>query len=99
MKGWHVTAKSRTSNRSSLRPRPGGLLLQHRCASHLFGSNLQNAIAQGETRTISSHHIHTDEDLTVTYKVNGRYDEEALKKINNLLRDWREIKPIRWIRI
>jgi uncharacterized protein YcbK (DUF882 family) len=57
-------------------------------------SNLQNAIAQGETRTISFHHIHTDEELTVTYKVNGRYDEEALKKINNLMRDWRESKSI-----
>src|SRR5262249_2534577 len=60
-----------------------------------FGSkNLQNAIAQGETRTISFHHIHTDEELTVTYKVNGRYDEEALRKINNLMRDWRESKSI-----
>ena len=55
-------------------------------------NNLQNAIAQGETRTISFHHMHTDEELTVTYKVNGRYDEEALRKINNVLRDWRESK-------
>jgi uncharacterized protein YcbK (DUF882 family) len=61
-----------------------------------FGSqNLQNARADGETRTISLHHIHTDEELTVTYKVNGRYDEEALRKIDNLLRDWRESKEIR----
>lgn len=61
----------------------------------LFGSkNLQNAVAQGETRTISFHHIHTDEELTVTYKVNGRYDEEALRKINSLMRDWRESKSI-----
>jgi uncharacterized protein YcbK (DUF882 family) len=57
-------------------------------------NNLQNAIAQGETRTISFHHMHTDEELTVTYKVNGRYDEEALRKINNVLRDWRESKTI-----
>jgi uncharacterized protein YcbK (DUF882 family) len=61
-----------------------------------FGSqNLQNARADGETRTISLHHIHTDEELTVTYKVNGRYDDEALRKIDNLLRDWRESKEIR----
>jgi uncharacterized protein YcbK (DUF882 family) len=61
-----------------------------------FGSeNLQNARADGETRTISFHHIHTDEELTVTYKVNGRYDDEALRKIDNLLRDWRESKGIR----
>ncbi|MFL6796770.1 MAG: DUF882 domain-containing protein [Xanthobacteraceae bacterium] len=52
------------------------------------------ARAQGETRTISFHHTHTNEDLTVTYKRNGRYDEEALKKINNVLRDWRASEPI-----
>jgi uncharacterized protein YcbK (DUF882 family) len=33
--------------------------------------------------------MHTDEDLTITYKVNGRYDDEALKKIDYELRDWR----------
>ncbi|MET0923167.1 MAG: DUF882 domain-containing protein [Xanthobacteraceae bacterium] len=57
--------------------------------------SLQNAVADGETRTISFHHIHTKEDLTVTYKRNGRYDEEALTKINNLMRDWRESEPIK----
>jgi len=51
---------------------------------------LQNAEAEGDTRTLSFHHIHTKEDLTVTYKVNGRYDEEALKKINWVMRDWRK---------
>ena len=56
---------------------------------------VRDARADGETRTISFHHVHTKEDLTVTYKVNGRYDEEALKKINNLLRDWREQEPIK----
>jgi uncharacterized protein YcbK (DUF882 family) len=56
--------------------------------------SLQNAVADGETRTISFHHVHTKEDLTVTYKVNGRYDEAALRKINHLMRDWREQQPI-----
>jgi uncharacterized protein YcbK (DUF882 family) len=61
-----------------------------------FGCHgLQNAVAEGETRTISFHHIHTGEDLTITYKVNGRYDEAALAKINMLLRDWREEQPIK----
>jgi len=54
---------------------------------------LQNATADGETRTISLHHIHLKEDTTVTYKRNGRYDEEALKKINMALRDWRSGEP------
>ena len=61
-----------------------------------FGcQSLQSASADGETRTISFHHIHTNEDLTITYKVNGRYDEDALGKINHLLRDWRESEPIK----
>ena len=62
----------------------------------LIGSeSLQNATANGDTRTLSFHNTHTNEDLTVTFKVNGRYDEEALAKINHVLRDWREEKPIR----
>jgi hypothetical protein len=44
-------------------------------------NSLQNATAEGDTRTITLHHMHTEEDLTITFKVNGRYDEEALKKI------------------
>jgi uncharacterized protein YcbK (DUF882 family) len=59
----------------------------------LGGDRAPNASASGETRTISFHHVHTNEDLTVTYKRDGRYDEEALKKINQLMRDWREEEP------
>ena len=56
----------------------------------LFGCrSLQTAVANGDTRTLSMHHMHTDESITITYKRNGRYDEEALKKINWFLRDWR----------
>ena len=55
---------------------------------------LQNAVAEGDTRTISLHHVHTGEDLTITYKRNGRYDDEALKKINHVLRDWRRNEEI-----
>jgi uncharacterized protein YcbK (DUF882 family) len=55
----------------------------------------RNALADNETRTISFHHIHTKEDLTVTYKVNGRYNDDALAKINHFMRDWRESEPIK----
>jgi uncharacterized protein YcbK (DUF882 family) len=56
----------------------------------LFGSRgLQNAIAEGDTRTVSMHHIHTGEDITITYKRDGQYDEAALEKLNWFLRDWR----------
>jgi uncharacterized protein YcbK (DUF882 family) len=51
--------------------------------------------AAADTRTISFHHTHTNEDLTITYKVNGRYDEDALAKINHLMRDWRVNQPIK----
>ena len=57
----------------------------------LFGSRaLQNAVAEGDTRTISLHHIHTDEDITITFKRDGRYDDAALEKLNWFLRDWRK---------
>jgi uncharacterized protein YcbK (DUF882 family) len=62
----------------------------------LFGSKaLQNAVAEGETRTITMHHLHTDEDITITYKRNGIYDEGALEKLNWFLRDWRRSEEIR----
>jgi uncharacterized protein YcbK (DUF882 family) len=55
---------------------------------------LQQAFAApGDTRTISLHHIHTKEDVTITFKRNGQFDEEALKKINWALRDWRTDAP------
>ena len=50
---------------------------------------VQDATALNETRTLSFHHTHSDEDITVTFKRDGRYDEEALKKLNHFLRDWR----------
>jgi uncharacterized protein YcbK (DUF882 family) len=56
---------------------------------------LENAIANGDTRTLSFHHMHTDETLTVTFKREGRYDPQALEKINWLLRDWRRDEPTR----
>jgi uncharacterized protein YcbK (DUF882 family) len=56
-----------------------------------FGSeNLQNAAADGDTRTLAMHHMHTGEDITITFKRNGRYDDAALQKLNNFLRDWRK---------
>ncbi len=57
----------------------------------LLGANssLQNAVAEGDTRTLTFHHVHTDETITVTFKRNGRYDEAALKKLDWFMRDWR----------
>jgi len=60
----------------------------------LGSRGLQTAVANGDTRTITLHHIHTDEDITVTYKRNGRYDEEALKRLDWFVRDWRRDESI-----
>jgi uncharacterized protein YcbK (DUF882 family) len=54
------------------------------------GRGLEPAVANGDTRTISLHHIHTNEDITITFKRDGRYDDEALKKLNWFVRDWRK---------
>src|SRR5215470_14650761 len=57
----------------------------------LLGNNgLESAIANGDTRTLSLHHIHTDEDITITYRRDGRYDDEALKRLDRFVRDWRK---------
>jgi uncharacterized protein YcbK (DUF882 family) len=55
----------------------------------LGSKTLQNAVAEGDTRSITMHHLHTGDDITITYKRNGRYDEAALEKLNWFLRDWR----------
>jgi uncharacterized protein YcbK (DUF882 family) len=51
--------------------------------------SVHDATASNETRTLSFHHTHSSEDLTITFKRDGRYDEDALKKLNHFLRDWR----------
>jgi len=61
----------------------------------LMGNNgLDSAVANGDTRTLSLHHIHTDEDITITYKRNGRYDDDALKQLDWFVRDWRKEEDI-----
>lgn len=63
----------------------------------MLGANdaLQNAVAEGDTRTLSFHHLHTGEDITITYKRNGRYDDAALRKLDWFMRDWRKEKSTR----
>jgi uncharacterized protein YcbK (DUF882 family) len=55
----------------------------------------QNAVANGDTRTITIKHMHTKEETTVTFKRDGRYVSEGLEKLNWALRDWRTDEPIR----
>jgi uncharacterized protein YcbK (DUF882 family) len=58
----------------------------------LSTTNLQSVVANGDTRTLSFFHTHSKESITVTFKVNGRYDESELAKLNHFLRDWRNQK-------
>lgn len=51
--------------------------------------SVHDATAYGETRTLSFHHTHSRESLTVTFKRSGRYDEDGLRQLNHFLRDWR----------
>jgi uncharacterized protein YcbK (DUF882 family) len=64
------------------------------CAALLMaGAWWAGARADGETRTLSFFHTHTQESTTVTFRRNGRYDEQALTQLNWFLRDWRNDKP------
>ena len=91
--GWHVTVK--VAHRNPLSLRQAGYSASIAALLVFFGGSGPQRAAAADTRTISFHHTHTNEDLTVTYKVNGRYDEAALAKINHYLRDWREDEPIK----
>jgi uncharacterized protein YcbK (DUF882 family) len=52
-------------------------------------SLIPQASARGETRTLTMYNIHTKETLSVTFKRDGKYDDEGLKKLNTFMRDWR----------
>jgi len=49
----------------------------------------EDAIPNGDTRTLTILHTHTGESASVTFRRNGRYDGEALNQLNWILRDWR----------
>jgi uncharacterized protein YcbK (DUF882 family) len=60
----------------------------------IAGNALQSAIAEGDTRTLSFHHVHTGENITVTFKRDGHYVPSALKKLDWFMRDWRKEKEV-----
>jgi uncharacterized protein YcbK (DUF882 family) len=90
------------AEKSARLPRPvgllahAGLLLAAGTSFLVLGvRGTQNAVANGDTRTITIRHMHTKEETTVTFKRDGRYDSSALEKLNWALRDWRIDEPIR----
>ncbi len=66
-----------------------GYVLTALCAATIVASIIPAALANGTQRTIAFFNIHTKETLRVVYKRNGRYQTDALKRINWILRDWR----------
>lgn len=82
------------SRRLKALTRKTGLLAAASVALILADStSLQTAQANGDTRTLRMHHTHTGENIQITYKRDGRYDADALKKISWFLRDWRRDEP------
>ncbi|MCB1428864.1 MAG: DUF882 domain-containing protein [Nitratireductor sp.] len=49
--------------------------------------------ASAETRTLKLYYLHTGEKTTVTFKKDGKYLPDGLKKANWALRDWRRNEP------
>jgi uncharacterized protein YcbK (DUF882 family) len=64
-------------------------------ALFIAGNALRYAAADDDTRTLTMHHVHTGETITVTYMRDGRYDRAALKKLDWFLRDWRRNEETR----
>lgn len=81
-----------------IRPRIPALRGAQRLLTHLvFGAlaavclphSTENAVANGDTRTIYLHHSHTGEDIAATFRKDGVYDKAVLSQLNHFLRDWR----------
>jgi uncharacterized protein YcbK (DUF882 family) len=49
--------------------------------------------ASAQTRSLKLFNLHTREKAEIVFKRNGRYDSAGLRKLNNLLRDWRKNEP------
>ncbi len=67
-------------------------------AAATFGAGMplhSQAAARGQ-RSLSFHNLHTDENLTATYWIDGQYVPDALREIDYVLRDFRtgDVWPI-----
>lgn len=64
------------------------------CFTATFGLELSiSGAAQAETKSLKLYYTHTKERAKIVFKKNGRYDQAGLKKLNWILRDFRENKP------
>ncbi len=62
-------------------------------ATFISSKGTQDANANGETRSLTMLHAHTNETITITYKQDGSFVSESLQKLNWFLRDWRIDEP------
>jgi uncharacterized protein YcbK (DUF882 family) len=53
------------------------------------------APASAEVRSLKILYLHTREKAEIVFKRNGRYDQDGLRKLNYILRDWRKNEPTR----
>jgi uncharacterized protein YcbK (DUF882 family) len=79
-------ARKASATRIALRAAPCGLAIFGLIAT---SDSLQTVVANGDTRTITLQHTHRDDAISVTFKRNGRYDDDGLAQLNYFLRDWR----------
>ncbi|MGY6644747.1 MAG: DUF882 domain-containing protein [Salinarimonas sp.] len=49
----------------------------------------QDAVANGDTRTLEIIQMHTGERVSVTFRRHGRYDRSGLRQLDWVMRDWR----------
>lgn len=93
--GW---LRALTRRRAALSAAPRLRLAGALCAglaATLAPSATQNAVANGDTRTLSFLHVHTKETIQITYMSGGSYVSSALTTLNQFLRDWRNDQQTR----
>lgn len=54
---------------------------------------LAPSLASAETRSLKLYYVHTGEKAEITFKKDGRFLPDGLKKLNVFLRDWRRNEP------
>ena len=59
------------------------------CALVLVFGLMMASQAQASSRSLRLTNAHTKESATITYKRNGKFDADGLRKLNQFLRDWR----------
>jgi uncharacterized protein YcbK (DUF882 family) len=76
------------------RVRRAGLAMLAVLAGVIGGTcDTQDAVANGDTRSLTFYHNYTKETATITFRRNGQYDQRGLEQLNWMLRDWHVDEP------